>query len=257
MGVYLEAVWVFLTIYLIAGVFTSLRAWVDGRVAMVWLADARAWLGQFAAPLAWIWDAIEWLLGEVGGLVLQPLAWLTIAGVIYGRTIAERRLAVPDLQRTRAARQRYERLPARLRRRLADLWQEITGRFRPVGRAILTIWHAGAIPMGIFVLAYTVVMALQGWLRWGLTALIGPHDLLAFWTVFDALVVLAVVAVIEPLRIALVAAAYDHAAARLADEPAPEAVGPAPAEDSAAAPAIPEGEAARTAGRTPPPGPTP
>jgi len=237
-GVYLEAVWVFLTIYLIAGVLTSVREWVDGRVAMVWLADVREWLGQFAAPVAWIWDAIQWVLGEVGGLVLQPLAWLTIAGVIYGRSIAERRLEMPDLPRTRVARQRYERLPARLRRRLGELWEEITARFRPVGRAIVTIWHAGAIPMGVFVLAYTVVMALQGWLRWGIVAVIGPHDLVEFWTIFDALLVLAVVAVVEPLRIALVAAAYDHAAARLA-------------------PATPAGEAARSAARTPPREPTP
>ncbi|HEX5857399.1 MAG TPA: hypothetical protein VFY91_04745 [Microbacterium sp.] len=262
-GVYLEAVWVFLTIYLIAGVFTSVREWVDGRVAMVWLGDAREWLGQFAAPLAWIWDAIQWALGEVGGLVLQPLAWLTIAGVVYGRTIAERRLQIPDLAQTRTARQRYERLPARLRRRLGDLWQEITARFRPVGRAIVTIWHAGAIPMGIFVLAYTVVMALQGWLRWGIVAVIGPHDLIEFWTIFDALLVLAVVAVTEPLRIALVAAAYDHAAARLAvapageaDAPAPEgapaALEPAPGEDAATAPATPAGGVARSAAPTPP-----
>lgn len=212
-GVYLETVWVFMTVYLIGGVLGQVTAWVNSRVAMTWLADIRAWLGQFAAPLAFIWDGIEWVLGEVGGLVLQPLAWLAIAGVIYGRALSARRITVPRAERLQRARASYGSLPARARRRLGDAGQQATARFRPIGQALLTIWHAGAIPMGIFVLAYTVVMSLQGWLRWALTEAIGPHDFETFWMVADPLIILAVVMIVEPLRVALVASAYDHALA--------------------------------------------
>jgi hypothetical protein len=214
-GVYLEAVWVFMSVLLLSQLFGSISGWVQGRQAMVWLADVREWLAGFAMPLAWIWDGISWVLGEVGGIVLQPLAWLAIAGVIYGRAIAARTVALPSDERVEAVRRRYSSLPARLRRRLRDFWDDLTGRFRPVGRAILLIWHAGAIQMGLFVLAYTVVMALQGWLRWGLNTLIGPQELYGFWVVMDSVVILAVISVTEPVRVALVAAAYDHALTKL------------------------------------------
>lgn len=217
-GVYLETVWVFMTVYLIGGLWGQVTGWVNSRAAMAWLGDAREWLGQFARPLAFIWDGVQWALGEVGGVVLQPLAWLAIAGVIYGRALTTRRIDVSRLEALRAqrlqrARTTYASLPARARRRLGDVGQQATGRFRPIGQAFVTIWHAGAIPMGIFVLAYTVVISLQGWLRWALLTAIGPHDLSTFWLVVDPLIILVVVMIVEPLRVALVAAAFDHALA--------------------------------------------
>lgn len=229
-GVYLEAVWVFLSVYLVAGALGSFTSWWEGRQALAWLADARAWTTALAAPLGWVWDGAEWILGQLGSLLLEPLAWLAIAGVVYGRAIAARAVVLPADERVDAVRRRYATVPARVRRRLGDVWGEITARFRPVGRAIALIWHAGAIPMGLFVLAYTLVMALQGWLRWAITGLIGPQDVYGFWFIVDAVVILAVVAITEPLRIAVVAAAYDHALGRLT--PAEEAAQEAPVEDA-------------------------
>ena len=209
-GVYLEAIWVFMTVYLISGVLASITTWFDTRQAMVWLDDMRGWLSEFASPLIWVWDAAAWAVGEVGGLVLLPLAWLTIAGVIYGHALPARRIAAPAS--LSAARQRYETVaPGWLRRRLGDLGMQFVRRFRPVWRAMLTIWHAGAIPMGVYILVYTIIAALQGWITWGLVAVIGPHDLQTFWMIIDALLAFVVMLVIEPVRVALVAAAYDHA----------------------------------------------
>jgi hypothetical protein len=233
-GVYLEAVWVFMSVFLISGLLGSFSSWVESRQAMVWLADAREWLAQFAAPLAWIWDAVLWAVGEVGGLILQPLAWLAIAGVIYGRAVAARRVALPIGERADAVRLRYSKISTRVRRRLGDFWVDLTGRFRPIGRAFALIWQAGAIPMGVFILSYTVVIALQGWLSWGLTRVIGPHDLDDFWLLIDSLLVLTVAVLTEPLRIAVVAAAYDHALGALA--PREQAMQEAPVEDAAGAP---------------------
>ena len=244
-GVYLEAIWVFMSIYLISGVLGAIAGWFDSRQAMVWLDDMRGWLAEFAAPLVWVWDAAAWAVGEVGGLIILPLAWLTIAGVIYGHAIPARTVAAPA--RLTAAQQRYERsVPAWLRRRLGDLGMQFIRRFRPVWRAILTIWHAGAIPMGIYILAYTIVVALQGWVTWGIIAAVGPHDLQTFWMIVDALIALAVMLLIEPVRIALVSAAYDHSlgATMNAAVSAPEATDEDPA-DAATPPATPvEGTAA-------------
>lgn len=231
-GVYLEAIWVFLTVYLISGLFGGVTAWLQNRQGAVWLADAREWLGQFARPLAWVWDAIGWVVAEVGAIVLEPLAWLTIAGVIYGRAIAARTVAVPANERVDAVRRRYGTVPQLVRRRLNDVWSARTGRVRAVVNAVATIWHAGAVPMGVFILGYTVVMALEGWLRWAIVAALGPHDLSAFWMVIDTALIVAVVAVVEPLRVSVVAAAYDHALPRLSaqelhrlEEPVDDAAG--------------------------------
>lgn len=251
-GVYLEAIWVFMSVYLIADVIGTITTWFDTRQAMVWLDDMRGWLAEFASPLIWLWDAAAWAVGEIGGLVLLPLAWLTIAGVIYGHALPARTVAAPAP--LSAARQRYDAIvPAWLRRRLSDLGMQFVRRFRPVWRAMLTIWHAGAIPMGVYILAYTVVAALHGWLTWGIIAAIGPHDLQTFWMIVDALIAFAVMLVLEPVRVALVAAAYDHSVgASLVSPPADsdaDAPADAPADadelDAATAPATPvEGTAA-------------
>src|SRR5690606_27085487 len=87
LAVYFEAVWVFFSLFLISDGFAALGAWTDSRIAMVWLGDIRAWLGTWLMPVAWLWDAIGVIAGNLAGLLVQPLAWLTIAGVIYGQAI--------------------------------------------------------------------------------------------------------------------------------------------------------------------------
>lgn len=241
-GVYLEAIWVFMSVYLIADVIGTITTWFDTRQAMVWLDDMRGWLAEFASPLIWVWDTAARAVGEVGVLVLLPLAWLTIAGVIYGHALPARTVAAPAP--LTAARQRYEHtVPAWLRRRLGDLGMQFVRRFRPVWRAMRTIWHAGAIPMGVYILAYTIVAALHGWLTWGIIAAIGPHDLRTFWMIVDALIAFAVMLVLEPVRVTLVAAAYDHSVGA-SREASPAASGDA---DATTAPATPAAGTSATA----------
>ena len=213
-AVYLEAVWVFLTVTVISQVFGAVTGWVQTRQAMVWLADARNWIGAHLEPLAWLWEAVEWFLGEAGGIMLLPIAWLTIAGVIYGQAVA------PETPRVRhelvdRVRGRYSSVPQAVRRRLGDLWDELVSRFRPIGRAIVLMWRAGPVLIGGYILLYTVVLGLEQLLRVGLTRVLGPNDLYSFWFVADTAILLLVPLVIEPLRVSLVASAYDATLSRL------------------------------------------
>ncbi len=213
-AVYLEAVWVFLTVTLISQVFGSVNEWVQSRQAMVWLGDARSWLVAHLEPVAWVWEAVEWFLGEAGGIMLLPLAWLTIAGVIYGQAVAPEkpRLRVAAIERVRG---RYASLPQALRRRLGDLGSELMSRFRPIGQAIVLMWRAGPVLVGGYILLYTVVLGLERLLRFAITRIVGPNDLYSFWFVADTAILLLVPLVIEPLRVALVASAYDATLSRL------------------------------------------
>lgn len=213
-AVYLEVLWVYLSVTLIADALNIVTAWVQDRQAIVWLGDIRQWVGEQLAPVAWVWDAVEWALGEVGGIVLLPIAWLTIAGVIYGQVVAPQsaRLGGPVVTRARA---RFDTLPSRLRARLRDVWSDLIARFQPIGRALLLMWRAGPVLIGSYVLLFTLLLALDAALEVALTRAIGPEDLRGFWMVNAPLIFLFIPLVIEPLRVVLVASAYDAVIGRL------------------------------------------
>lgn len=220
-AVYLEILWVYLSVTLIAGALAVVTSWVQTRQGIVWLADLRAWLADRLVPVAWAWDGVEWILGEVGGIVLLPIAWLTIAGVIYGQAVAPQSARLGGAAYTRA-RARFDTLPSRLRARLKDVWADLIARFQPIGRAVVLMWRAGPVLIGMYILLFTVLLALDGVLELGISRAVGPNELAGFWMVNAPLIFLAVPLVIEPLRVVLVASAYDAVIARLVPVPATE-----------------------------------
>lgn len=207
-AVYLEALWVFVSVTIIAQLLSGLRGWVDSRQAMVWVTDARTAIGDAFAPVAWLWQGVDWLVRELGGVILLPMAWLTIAGVIYGQAVVAQapRLASPRLERVR---KRMGKLPNQARRRLTDVGKDLTARFRSIWNAVVLMWQAGPVLIGGYVLLYTLVLALTTVLEIGFTRVLGPHDLHSFWAVFGPLLFLVVPMLVEPLRLSLVASAYD------------------------------------------------
>lgn len=214
---YLEAVWVYFAAVVISDVVGAVSAWISTRQGMVWLGDLRAAIENVFAPLGWLWGATEWLLGEAGGIILLPVAWLTIAGVLYGQAVAPAALSTEQLGGDvgHRIRRRYRSLPARLRMRLGDLWSDLIGRFTPIGHALVLMWRAGPVLIGGFVLLYTLLLALQGVLGMVIPRAFGPQDLYDFWFVNDELIFLIAPVLIEPVRIALVAGGYDGVIGRL------------------------------------------
>lgn len=213
-AVYLEVLWVYLSLMVVSDIFDGITAWVQARQAMAWLNGLREWVSAQLVPVAWLWDAVEWVLGEAGGVILLPLAWLTIAGVVYGQAVAPQRLNLSGALVDRA-RSRWVRAPGWIRTRLADFWAEIAARFQPIGRVIVLMWRAGPVLIGGYVLLYTVLLALESLVGIGITRVLGPNELGAFWMVNDQLILLAIPLIIEPLRIVLVSASYDQVVGRL------------------------------------------
>jgi hypothetical protein len=215
-AVYLESVWVYVTIFLIVDQVEVVQAWVDSRAAIHLFTDLRATLTEMFAPLGALWGAVEWLIGAAGGLVLLPLAWLTLAGIVYGRALVQPKIALRvENSRLARVRSRLGVLPAGVRTRAKDAGKEFVGRWTPLANAVVLIWRAGVFPMGIFVLAYTVLEAANYWLRLAGVQLIGPHPLESWWMNFDDMLSFGVSVLVEPLRIALIAAAYDFCLRRL------------------------------------------
>ncbi|WP_240640482.1 hypothetical protein [Microbacterium sp. 10M-3C3] len=205
---YLEALWVFLVAYGVGELLGAVTAWVQSRQAIAWLTGLRAWLGDVFAPLGWAWDAVGWVIREAGAVVLVPLAWLTIAGVIYGQAVTPEGVRIRGALVERA-RTRFGRVPERLRRRLGDLGSDVGARFRPIWRAIVLMWRGGPLLIAGYLFAYAVLILGERWLGFGVTRLVGPHDLQTFWQAFAVPILLVVPLVVETLRTVLVAGAYD------------------------------------------------
>ncbi|MCS3428737.1 hypothetical protein [Leucobacter aridicollis] len=209
-AVYLETLWIYLSATIISRLFESLRSWIDSRQAMVWLADLRASLTGWLAPLGAAWDTVALVIGEAAKVTIAPLAWLAIVGVIYGRSVqlAAPRIAVP--KRAASVEQRFQLLPAQVQTRLGDLWRDFASRFTPIWKAVLHMRTAGPAFIGAYVLAFTAVLFLEGALRVGIFRAFGPHDINSFWLLADSLILLAIPLIIEPIRMALVASSYDE-----------------------------------------------
>lgn len=202
---YLEALWIFLAIDIIGQVSTSVAAWLQSRRLVAWGADVIGAIGEAVAPLRWMWEGAQWLLAHLGTLVGLPLAWLTLAGIVYAVTRPE----TTPTRLAAAAQLRLRRWPPFLRSRLADIGADVSGRWAPISQAARLIWRSGPLTMALFVLAYAVLGTAADWLQVGVNRLIGPQEL-SFWMATDTTIGLIVALVVEPLRIALIAATWAY-----------------------------------------------
>lgn len=207
-AVYCEVVWVFFSVLLVKDGLDAATGWIDTRMAMVWVADAREAIEGWLAPFVWIGDGIGWLLGQAGPVLLEPLAWLTVAGIVYGQAIVAEKLQIQH-RLVAEMRERVARVPNPVMRRLRDLGTELASRVIPVWRAILLMWRAGPVVIASYALLYTAVVVGGSWLTYGIGRAFGPHDLQEFWSVYWPVIYLLPLLVIEPVRMALVAGAYD------------------------------------------------
>jgi hypothetical protein len=212
-AVYFEVVWVFFSVMVLGDIFDTIKAWVDSRAAMAFFETVREQILDAVAPLRWLWEAIGWVLTEAGPVLLAPLAWLTIAGVVFGQAIVAEKLRV-ESELIARVREHAAVIPNPLVRRLKDLGEELGARFRPIGRALLLMWRAGPLLVGSYALLYVIVKALESYLGFGITRLVGPQEYV-FWAIAAPLVSLVPLLLMEPVRIAVISGAYDATLARL------------------------------------------
>lgn len=213
-AVYLEVLWVYLAAYVVTDLLALVTDWVESRQAMVWLGHLRTGLTGWLTPFGVVWDGVEWFLGEAGGIILLPVAWLTIAGVVYGQAVKAEAPRLSGAVVT-AARTRYASVPTRIRRRLGDFWQSFTAPFRSIGAALVLMWRAGPVLIASYILLFTVVEFAEQWMLVGAGRAIGPHDVASFWLPMSVGLVAAAAVLTEPVRVAIIAATYDGALASL------------------------------------------
>lgn len=109
-AVYLELLWIYLSATLIADGIGMFTGWVATRQGTVWLGEFKASVSEWFTPITTIWDSLVVVLGIMAKATLEPLAWLTIAGVIYGQAIAAAAPAIHDM-RAAKVRENTNRCP--------------------------------------------------------------------------------------------------------------------------------------------------
>ncbi len=207
-AVYFEALWVTLFIAFITFTLTQVIEWMNSRIGLVWLHQLRAWFSEHLAPVSWIWDSIEFIIGQIGGLVFEPLAWLLVAGVIYGQTLKLDPLT-PNSRIVSSASKRVSQLPEEVRNRAKELSGGITDKLAKLGAVLVLMLRSGPTLIAGFILLYVTAKAAEPAAEWIGTRILGPHEVSSYWVYADILVTFFALIIVEPIRVAVVAAAYD------------------------------------------------
>jgi len=210
LAVYLEAVWIFTAVFVIQTLLSFVPAWVRSRTVVVWALDVIESAKEAFAPLRWLLDSWSWVWDQAGILIVLPLAWLALAGIVYSNALAMKAAALEvDHAVVKKVRGRYERVPRFVRKRISSLADDTVSRWRPIADSARLIWRAGILAMAVFVLSYAVLDTSTLWILQGIYRLLGPHEL-AWWFATDNQITLVADAIVEPLRLCLIAATYDY-----------------------------------------------
>ena len=212
-SVYLEVVWVFLTVRVIRELVNGAGSWLEGRAGFAWLWGIGDWFASTLPPVAAVWEGTLAAISAAAGLIGPPLAWLMVAGVVYGQAISSRPLGEQISALTRV-KSRFGRVNQTVREGVTFAVDQVAGdtkgRLAVIGKALSLALRAGPIFLGGYVLLYQLWIIAAGWLDVGLLRLFGPIDPATIFWLSPVTYTLALV-ISEPLRAALVAAAYDTA----------------------------------------------
>ncbi|WP_426188196.1 hypothetical protein [Microbacterium sp. TWP3-1-2b2] len=200
LAAYAEVLWTFMLFTLVVQWWGDARQWLDGTVGMGWLQGIGDWFALNIAPIAVLWEGMLWIVGVFAAVLLVPAAWLAVAGVIYGTTFSS---APAPVERSLAA----------LRGTAATLSRTMLQRFESLWAAVAVVWRGGPVIFGAAVLAYSLWAYTERLATQGVLRSVGGHESW-FWSAFLPLLTVAVAAIAEPLRVAIVATAYDAVIAR-------------------------------------------
>ena len=207
-AVYLEAVWVLVSVLVLSTLLAKVPEWLASRRMFSWLLDRLddlrgtfAWLGPLVDGLGPAWSLVS-------DVVLLPLAWLALAGVVFSGLLADRELGHEPHHVTRL-RGRFALLPGRWRRLVELATRAVVERWEPVRRIAVVVWRAGPAPIAAYLLAFAVLQSSTSWLDVLVSHVAGPHEQ-GWWMGTAGTIELAIDTLVVPLQLALVAWALFH-----------------------------------------------
>jgi hypothetical protein len=231
-----EAYWVFVGARAVAQGLGLAKAWWHERVAYAaltrWWDDPQA-LFHLLAPLKRaLLPAWDFAATAFGGIVL-PLVWLAIAAIVYGLDLRRaNRLDAAD-ERLAALGARYSALPLLVRKLAGKASAGWTSKGVPVTNSLRLVLRAGLPAVVVLCVCYQALELVDAWAWRAAVLLLGPHES-AWWDVvgqpLSALLggpLSTRPALTEIVRVALLAATFDCASARVRAADAGPAATPA------------------------------
>jgi hypothetical protein len=231
--VYVDALWVFLTVSFAASQGVSFlldpTGWIAERRIIVWFNTTRAELFSHFQPLEALWDAAMAVLRTAFGGATIPLLWLAVAGIIYGvsmpdwrgvarRVVGERADTMFD--RAAAGRKKLSERSWQVSKTMGENVREWVrgrmGNYSTIMDSARLILHGGLLALSLYVLGYLALAWLDmagayyhpevgnGYLFRFIAWLFGPNPL-AFWHGSADTIALISHLIIEPLRVCLIA----------------------------------------------------
>lgn len=167
---WLEITWVTLFANRAGRWVNSVWEWVNSRVLVTWIVDGwqslTSALGPIGAPLRALAQWLSTMLGELGGVILVPIAWLAVAAVVFGRTLPDQ----PGPGLVGRVQRRLGSFPPLTRRWILEWARTLESKFEGLYRGIGLLASAGLVPMLVFCLVFGLIgqIELAGWqlVRW-------------------------------------------------------------------------------------------
>lgn len=177
-----EANWAFIGVFVISEWQDEIRAWfshlpetVGGLLSSLALVtDATAHQAvapspEFASP------PIGKVLTSLFFYALYPVVWLTLAALVYGYDIDSQR-ALGEGRISRAI-SRWQALPKSIQDFVSHFISGTLKRYRALAEGIGLALNSGVVPVVVAILVYRILDWGAAWIWYGLTQLIGPHEL--------------------------------------------------------------------------------
>ena len=225
-AVYLEVLWMMTLANAFTAQIQSITEWVTSRrliagIVEVWetvVATVEGWQDWIQAPFA----AVGALIGNLGSLVVVPVAWLAIGASVYGYKLRQDSFRIETREEVT---ERIKKIPQPVRRAVNQIVEPVTTPIQDALGAIGKVASAGVVPMVLFCVVFTIANQMQIASAWLVRLAIGPgsalrnHAMEPYFQLAERLVYYVVV-------LALLAAAVNVVVAAQARSAEPE---PAPA----------------------------
>lgn len=208
-AVYVEVLWVMTLANVLATELENLTEWVLSRRLIAGLVEmwdtvvstVEGWEAWVQAPFA----AVGALVGNLGSLVIVPVAWLAIGASVYGYKLRQDELRIETHEEVTA---RLERIPQPVLRVAGHVVEPVITPVKNVLAAIGKVASAGILPMVLFCVVFVVADQLQVVTAWLVRIGFGPADALRAYAI-EPYLQLAERAVYYVVVLALIGAAVN------------------------------------------------
>lgn len=207
---YLEAVWVFVAVRVIAQLIADVPHWLQTRRMFAPFVEA---FDSLRSEFSWF-ASLESVVSEaaviIGDIFVQPLAWLALGSIVLVAKLTAQPAAASGTGRTQRLRdgavRRWSSLPKPIRSGLELLTESVRERWMPIVDGVRLAGRGGFGAFGLYLLLFAIASHLAAWLTLAAYRLIGPHPF-DFWVAYSPLVGLVVDAIVIPLMLVVVACA--------------------------------------------------